>query len=59
MTAGRPRKKPTKVMRVPLDKVRMVMKLLGKPMNTAQKPFVHIRVPHDQVAKIQRVIQGK
>lgn len=54
---GRPKKEPSIVIGIPVDKVAAVEKLLGRKLAGNQTPIVKVRVPVKQVAKIRKAIR--
>lgn len=53
---GRPRKEPTTVIGIPVDKLAAVEKLLGRKLATKQTPIVKVRVLVADVAKIRKAV---
>ncbi len=54
---GRPKKEPTQIIRVPVDRVAVVEKILGRSIVENQTPHVMIRVPSKDVEKIRKAIE--
>jgi hypothetical protein len=53
------KKKPTSVIRVPVDCIAVVEKILGRKIDGQQNPSIAIRVPTSHVKKIYQAIRGK
>lgn len=54
---GRPKKPESVIIRVPVDRVNVVERLLGYPVAMNQKPHVMVRVPKKDVVKIRKAIK--
>lgn len=54
---GRPRKEPTTVIGIPVNKLAKVEKILGRKLAGNQTPIVKVRVALADVAKIRKAIR--
>jgi hypothetical protein len=58
--AGRPKTEPTAVITIPVHMIKIVERIVGKPIAENQCPTVRVRVPVDLVDKIKsRIAKGK
>lgn len=54
---ARSKKEETKIIGIPVDKIEIVEKLLGRSLATKQTPIVKIRVPKSMIKKIRELIK--
>lgn len=54
---ARPKKDPSEVIGIPLDKIKIVEKILGREVANNQTPIVKVRVPVAMVDKIRKAIK--
>lgn len=54
---GRPKKEPTVVIRVPVEKLDILEEMLGRPLARDQDATVHIRIPVRLVDEVKERIK--
>jgi hypothetical protein len=54
---GRPKKPPTQIIRIQIDEIPIVEKLLGRKIAENQVPNVLIRVPVSDVNRIRKALK--
>lgn len=54
---GRPKSAPTKVIGIPVDKLKKVEKILGRKLAENQTPIVKVRVALDEVEKVRKAMK--
>lgn len=55
---GRPKKEPSVVIGIPVDKIAEVEKILKRKLAVNQTPIVKVRVPAGEVDKIRKAIKS-
>lgn len=57
--AGRPKKEPTTVIAIPMNRLAAVSKILGREVAANQMPIVKVRIPTCDVEKIRKIIRNE
>lgn len=55
---GRPKKEPTKLIAVPVNKIATVAEVLGRPIKMKQTPIVKIRVPVSDIERVREALKN-
>lgn len=54
---SRPQKEPTKVITIPVDRIKDVERVIGRPVALNQVPVVKIRATGKEIAAIRKVLK--